>query len=83
MPKIKFCYEAVLGGQLDLHGKVTVHFVIDGTGAVASAKATSDMNGDARVPDCVVKVLKGVPFPEPKGGGLVFVTYPFVFSSSG
>jgi hypothetical protein len=31
----------------------------------------------------VVKIIKRIQFPTPKGGGIVLVSYPFIFQSSG
>jgi hypothetical protein len=33
------------------------------------------------VEDCVVRRMQSWVFPKPKGGGMVIVNYPFVFTS--
>lgn len=38
--------------------------------------------GNAQAEDCVARQIKKIRFPEPKGGGIVIVTYPFVFKNS-
>jgi len=35
------------------------------------------------VEDCVAKTIKRIVFPSPKGGGIVVVTYPFIFKPEG
>ena len=36
----------------------------------------------ARVGQCLAEKIKGWRFPQPAGGGIVEVNYPFVFKSS-
>jgi hypothetical protein len=36
--------------------------------------------GDRTAEDCVARAVQRVAFPEPEGGGVVIVTYPFVFN---
>ena len=60
-------------------GTVKVKFVISKTGAVSSAEVASDTTGDADLAGCVTKAVHGLTFPAPKGGGIVIVTFPFVF----
>jgi len=31
---------------------------------------------------CVIKVMRSLKFPKPRGGGIVVVTYPFVFAAT-
>ena len=35
------------------------------------------------IEQCVQRIIQRLKFPTPKGGGVVNVTYPFVFSNSG
>jgi len=35
------------------------------------------------VENCVTKIILRIQFPSPKGGGIVLVSYPFIFTSSG
>ena len=37
---------------------------------------------DANVEACVQKVMMSLKFPKPRGGGIVVVTYPFVFAAT-
>ena len=83
MNQIKYCYEKQLAKSPNLQGKVVAFWIIAGTGLVQTAKASQNTMGDKTVEQCIIKVVKRMRFPRPKGGGTVTVTYPFVFSSSG
>lgn len=80
MSQIRYCYQRELTKDPALSGKITVKFVIakDGTVSSAETKATT-MNNDA-VESCVVGRFMRMQFPAPKGGGIVVVSYPFLFS---
>ena len=79
--EVKFCYERVLSEQPDISGRANVKFIISGTGAVQMAAMASSTLGNPRVENCLVRAVKRWTFPQPDGGGIVIVTYPFVFSS--
>lgn len=51
-------------------------------GSVTSATVTSDM-GVPELDRCLEQVVLGLKFPAPRGGGVVKVTYPFVFRPDG
>ena len=77
---ISKCYEKAMARLPSLSGKVAVKFTIDAKGAVLSA-APGDTNiTDADMVSCVVGAVKLMTFPQPDGGGVVVVTYPFVFA---
>ncbi|MBI5526011.1 MAG: AgmX/PglI C-terminal domain-containing protein [Deltaproteobacteria bacterium] len=79
----KYCYDRELTKNPNLFGKITVQFVIGSTGTVADARVSAtEMNSEA-VEDCLIRRVKTWFFPAPRGGGQVFVTYPFVFTSAG
>lgn len=80
--QIRFCYEKALQTQPQLAGKVAVEFVIGADGKVTTARAAEDSVG-AEVGACVVSKVRGWSFPKPKGGGVVVVTYPFLFKQAG
>lgn len=83
MNQIKFCYERELNKNPNLEGKIVASWVIQGSGDVGTAKASQNTMGNAKVEKCVMRIIKRLRFPQPQGGGQVFVTYPFVFSPSG
>ena len=79
MNQIRYCYQRELTKNPSLAGKVVVKFVIAKDGSVSSAsKKTSTINNGA-VEQCVVGRFMRMQFPEPKGGGIVIVSYPFTF----
>jgi len=77
--RFRACYVAGLVANPSLEGRVAVRFLIrrDGTVAMAEDTAGSDLP-DEDVRACVVHTFTGLSFPEP--GGVVSVSYPFVFS---
>ena len=80
--RFKFCYEKELGASDGLSGKVSVHFIIAPTGEVADAKVRETSMNHEAVESCVLHVMRSLRFPAPRGGGIVVVTYPFIFQSS-
>lgn len=78
--EVQACYEAELQRTPDLAGRVVFNFVITPDGSVASATVReSSLNNDA-VESCIANRMRRWRFPEPRGGGLVRVDYPFQFS---
>jgi hypothetical protein len=83
LPAIKRCYEIGLDQDDSLAGKVLVSWVIDGAGEVAAVgEVASALADNGNVASCVAAIVKQLRFPLPAGGGPVFVTYPFVFTST-
>ncbi|HYZ88921.1 MAG TPA: AgmX/PglI C-terminal domain-containing protein, partial [Myxococcales bacterium] len=80
--EVKYCYEKELTKDRGLYGKVTVVFVIDGTGKVSDALVQQSTMGSEAVEGCIVSHVRRWAFPAPEGGGTVQVTYPYVFKSS-
>ncbi|MGF1510380.1 MAG: AgmX/PglI C-terminal domain-containing protein [Myxococcota bacterium] len=81
-PRFRYCYEKQLNADPDLGGKVSVHFTIAPTGSVARSSVRETSMDNQVVERCVAGVMKSLQFPRPRGGGIVVVTYPFVFSST-
>lgn len=81
MAQIRYCYQRELTKSPALEGKLVVKFVIAPDGTVSSATTkTSTLNNPA-VEQCVNGRFMKMQFPEPKGGGVVIVSYPLVFTS--
>ena len=80
MNQIRYCYQRELTKNPALGGKIVIKFTIakDGTVSSASTKSTTMNNGS--VESCIVGRFQRMKFPEPKGGGIVIVSYPFLFS---
>ncbi len=80
LSQLRYCYQRQLQRDPSLGGKVSIRFTIAGDGTVSSARVGASQLGDAAVEDCLVGRFLRMRFPEPRGGGVVLVTYPFVFS---
>jgi hypothetical protein len=86
MSQIKYCYEKELNKDPNLEGKLVMFWLISGSGDVQTASASQNtFSGPSGAPieQCVQRIIQRLKFPSPKGGGVVNVTYPFVFSNSG
>jgi pSer/pThr/pTyr-binding forkhead associated (FHA) protein len=78
--EIAFCYEKELQKNKNLAGRIKVKFTISGTGDVIAAMVRSSTLKNRAVESCVTSKIRRWVFPEPKGGGIVVVNYPFNFS---
>ena len=74
------CYQRIRQDHPELQGKVTVKIVIDKGGSVSKADLKSTTLNDADVEQCVIELLRKVRFPEPRGGGIVIMSYPVSFA---
>ncbi|WP_164021159.1 TonB family protein [Pyxidicoccus trucidator] len=81
--EIKYCYESELNKDPSLAGKVAVAFTIDPTGAVSDANVSETTLNNSKAEQCMLSRIRRWKFPEPKGGGVVSVTYPWLFSPAG
>ncbi|QSQ26867.1 TonB family protein [Pyxidicoccus parkwayensis] len=81
--EIKYCYESELNKDPSLAGKVAVAFTIDPTGAVSDANVSETTLNNSKAEQCMLSRIRRWKFPEPKGGGVVSVTYPWIFSPAG
>ncbi len=80
MQAIRYCYQRELQKDPTLAGKVVIKFTIAKDGTVSQAAAKENSTGSKAVDSCVTNVFYKMQFPEPKGGGIVIVSYPFIFS---
>lgn len=86
MGALRACYASYLARPLDAtavtRGRIKVKFVIAESGRVGIAAVDETDFHDNSLIGCVVGVARGLKFPPPEGGGIVVVTYPFVFGSA-
>lgn len=77
---LRNCYERGLAADPTLAGKVVVKFVIAKDGTVSSATTKSSTLAAPAVEACLNEAFMGFGFDAPAGGGIVIVSYPFVFT---
>lgn len=81
--KVRFCYEKELANNPSLGaGQVMLKFTIGADGKVQATSVESSTLGSAPVEQCLTQAASRWVFPEPKGGGVVVVNYPFDFKSA-
>jgi hypothetical protein len=80
MNQIRYCYQRELTKNPALGGKVVIKFTIAKDGTVSQASTKSTTMSNSAVENCIVSRFMRMQFPEPKGGGIVIVSYPFLFS---
>jgi FHA domain len=76
VPLFSNCYQRELEGTGEVSGLVRLNFVIGSSGSVSKASTSTDANIPGEVIGCVTKVLRGIQFPPPMGGGSVEVVQP-------
>ncbi len=81
--RIRYCYERELVKNPNLAGRVSVRFVIRPDGTVTSVADGGSSLPSEEVKACVRQAIAALTFPQPKGGGVVVVTYPFIFAPEG
>jgi len=83
LPEIRYCYETALLKNSDLAGKISASWTIQATGDVANIQSVSEEIQKNVLHPCVKEQISKWKFPNPKGGGLVHVKYPFLFNPVG
>jgi hypothetical protein len=81
MNEIRYCYESAILKDPTLAGKVLIDFKINANGVVPSAGIAENSIADAQVGNCLSSKLRTWKFPQPRGGVVVAVSYPFIFKS--
>jgi hypothetical protein len=81
--QLRYCYEKELQRLPDLNGKVTVKFVIGGTGGVNEANVQLTTLSNTNAEECMLRVFRRLKFPAPSGGGVVDVSYPMIYKPLG
>ena len=80
---IRQVYERQLKQNPNLSGRLAVSFTIGATGQVTQVSVSGSTLNDPQIERGVAQVVRRWRFPAPRGGGIVRVTYPFVFQHSG
>jgi pSer/pThr/pTyr-binding forkhead associated (FHA) protein len=75
--QVNHCHEQGLAQNPNAAGRVTVRFVIGGTGSVMGSGVAGSTYPIASVGDCIANAVRRWQFPAPEGGGVVTVNYPF------
>jgi len=81
--EVKYCYENALLSQSSLEGKISASWTIKADGTVSELKSESDEIKQNILHPCINDQIRKWKFPTPKGGGVVHVKYPFLFSPVG
>ncbi|MED5370776.1 MAG: AgmX/PglI C-terminal domain-containing protein [Myxococcota bacterium] len=74
------CYQQAVKTDPDLAGQVVVRFRIETDGRVTRQEVKESTLSSPPVEACLLEVVDGLQFPEPKGDGVVWVRYPFSFT---
>jgi len=82
LQEVRACYERALLREPALAGKVVLEWTISQGGKVTSTKTKSSTLKSSAVEACILESLKSWQFP-PARGGIVIVSYPFLFNSVG
>jgi hypothetical protein len=81
--EVRYCYEEALPRHPTLAGRVVAQFTIAPTGRVLVSALQSSSLGAPTVEACIVASTRRWQFPQPTGGGLVVVSYPFQLTPAG
>jgi len=80
IPRFRYCYQNALDqSKAAFNGIVRLNFIIGASGHVSKAGVDSISSLPRDVKGCVVKVLKRIRFPEPRGNSIVEVNQPMNF----
>jgi hypothetical protein len=79
LPSIRICYETALLQAPDLQGEVVVSWTVQPSGQVSDVMSESKEMKSEDIQKCLKERVGQWKFPEPKGGGIVNIRYPFVF----
>jgi TonB family protein len=80
--EVRYCYERELRKSRTLAGTVAVKFIVAPSGEVRSSEVAQSSVHNAALEECVAARVGTWTFPEPRGGGAVVATYPFMFKSA-
>ena len=78
---LKRCYDQALPTHPGLAGKTSIQWMVGEKGQVVSVERLYSTHGASTLDACIVELIRSWRFPEPRGGGIAVVTYPFAFIS--
>ncbi|MBL8912030.1 MAG: AgmX/PglI C-terminal domain-containing protein [Archangium sp.] len=81
--RVRVCYEFVLQRVPHAGGKLAVAWTIGPEGNVVQSEITEDTTEQPEIGRCVIGVVNAMQFPKPEGGGVVNVTFPWIFKAAG
>jgi hypothetical protein len=81
--QVRSCYERALEAWPTAAGLVEIAFVIASDGKVERAAIARNTTNVPALGCCIATAVQNFVFPEPDGGGIVVVAYPFVLESAG
>ena len=76
--EVRECYERVLQQDHGLALGLAVRFVINSEGKVRRSFVVAATRRERALESCIIDVHSTMVFPAPKGGGSVWVTFPYV-----
>lgn len=76
--EIGACHSAAAAGWPGLEGQVAIELMILPSGAARTVGVTQSSVGNGPLECCILHAVDGWEFPEPEGGGIVRLSYPFV-----
>lgn len=79
LPAIRICYETALLTAPELQGEIVLSWTVQPQGLVSDVMAESKESSSEDLQTCLKERVAQWKFPEPKGGGIVNIRYPFVF----
>ena len=82
LEQLRGCFDQAVEADPPLSGKIVIKFVVAKDGTVASAKVNSTSLDSPDIGPCICHRFMYLKFPQPKGGGIVIVSYPFVFTAT-
>ncbi len=80
--QLRYCYEKELYVDGELSGRLQTRWLIGPDGGVREAEIVESTLQTESVGACVLERIRRWRFPEPAGGGVVEVNYPFLFRRS-
>jgi len=79
--ELRACYERELAKIKGLNGKVTMNWFVAADGSVTKVFVKETTMKNKNVENCMKNSIQHWRFPQPRGGGMCSVIYPFDFSA--